>query len=125
MEKRRILVVDDEVGFTNLLKLNLERDRRFEVRIENDPNRVIETAREFRPELVLLDIIMPGKDGGEVLAELQRETDLPDMRVIFLTATVSIKGVEARDGMIRGMPFIAKPVEPKKLIKRIEEELAS
>lgn len=119
------MVVDDEVGFTNLLKLNLERDGRFEVRIVNDPNCVIEAAREFQPELVLLDIIMPGKDGGEVLAELQREPGLPDMRVIFLTATVSIKGVEARDGFIKGMSFIAKPVEPKKLIKRIEEELAS
>jgi len=123
MAKRRILVVDDEVGFTHLLKLNLDKDGRYEVRIENQGAKAVETAREFLPDLILLDIIMPEKDGGEVLAELQQEPSLKNVRVLFLTATVSIKGVEERNGTIRGMPFVAKPVEPKKLIKRIEEIL--
>jgi CheY-like chemotaxis protein len=125
MAKKRILVVDDEVGFTNLLRLNLEKDGRYEVRIENQGAKAVDAAREFQPDLVLLDIIMPEKDSGEVLADLQREPSLKDLRVLFLTATVSIKGVAQRDGTIRGMPFVAKPVEPKKLIRRIEEELNS
>ncbi len=116
-------MVDDEVGFTHLVKLNLEKDGRYEVRIENHGAKAAETAREFLPDLILLDIIMPDKDGGEVLAELQQEASLRGTRIMFLTATVSIKGVEEHNGTIRGMPFIAKPVEPKKLIKRIEEVL--
>ncbi|MBM3862131.1 MAG: response regulator [Verrucomicrobia bacterium] len=125
MAKRRILVVDDEVGFTKLLKLNLEKDGQYEVRIENDGVKAVDSAREFQPDLILLDIIMPEKDGGEVLADLQREPSLKNVRVLFLTATVSIKGVEQRDGTIRGMPFVGKPVEPKRLVKRIEEILNS
>ena len=123
MEKRRILLVDDEVGFTNLARLNLEKSGRYDVRVVNDPMLAVDAAREFNPELILLDIVMPGKDGGEVLAELEQEPSLRTVPVVFLTATVSIRGVEARNGLIRGMPFIAKPVDAKTLIRRIEEEL--
>ncbi len=123
MDKKRILLVDDEVGFTNLVKLNLEKSGRYEVRIENDPTNALVAAREFKPDLVLLDIVMPGKDGGEVLSEMEQEPVLNDVPVVFLTATISLKGVESRDGLIRGMSFIAKPVDPKTLMRRIEEEL--
>jgi len=123
MDKKRILVVDDEVGFTTLVKLNLERTGRFDVRVENAGSRALDAAREFKPDLIVLDVVMPDKDGGEVLAELQREPSLRNVFVLFLTATLSIKGVEEHDGNIRGMPVLAKPVEPKKLIKRIEELL--
>lgn len=123
MDKRKILVIDDEPGFTNLLKLNLEKTGRYEVRVVNDPTQSIQAAQEFLPDLILLDIVMPGKDGGEVLAELQQEPGLRGVPVIFLTATVTIKGVEERGGFIRNMPFIAKPVDPKSLMRRIEEEL--
>lgn len=123
MDKKRILLVDDEVGFTNLVKLNLEKSGRYEVHIENDGVNATTAAREFKPDLVLLDIVMPGKDGGEVLAEMEQEPALNDVPVVFLTATISLKGVEARNGLIRGMPFIAKPVDPKTLMRRIEEEL--
>ena len=123
MEKKRILVVDDEVGFTNLVKLNLERTGNFDVRVENSGIRAVETAREFKPDLILLDIVMPDKDGGEVLADLQKEPSMKNVFVIFITATLSIKGVEAHDGVIRGIPVLAKPLEPKKLIKRINQLL--
>ncbi len=123
MDKRKILVIDDEEGFTRLVKLNLEKTGRFEVRVENDALTSLQTARDFQPDLILLDIVMPGKDGGEVLAELQQDPVLKDVPVIFLTATVTLKGVEAQGGFIRDMPFLAKPVDPKTLVRRIEEEL--
>ena len=122
MEPRRVLVVDDEVAFTNLVKLNLEKTGRFTVREVNDPLAALAAAREFRPQIMLLDVIMPGRDGGQVLAEL-RANEFTHLPVIFVTATMTQRGLQQRDNEIDGVPFVAKPVEPKKLIKRIEEVL--
>jgi CheY-like chemotaxis protein len=121
MDTRRILLVDDEVGFTNLVKMNLEKTGHYEVRVENSGMNAARAASEFNPHLVLLDIVMPGKDGGEVLAELEHEPSMAEVPVVFLTATISLKGVEAQKGLIRGMPFMAKPVDTKTLIKCIEQ----
>ena len=66
---------------------------------------------------------MPGKDGGQVLAEL-RAAEFAELPVIFVTATITQRGLDERDGQINGVPFIAKPVEPKKLIKQITSVLA-
>ena len=122
MEPRRVLVVDDEVAFTNLVKLNLEKTGRFTVHEVNDPTAALAAAREFRPQIMLLDVIMPGRDGGQVLAEL-RANEFTHLPVIFVTATLTQRGLQQRDNEIDGVPFVAKPVEPKKLIKRIEEVL--
>lgn len=120
MEPRRVLMVDDEVGFTNLAKMSLEKTGKYAVRVENAGEKAVAAAREFRPELILLDIVMPGKDGGEVLAELQATPETQGIPVAFLTATVSIKGVADRKNKIGGLPFIAKPVSPKELMDEIE-----
>src|SRR2546423_5120830 len=69
MSKRRILVVDDETSITRLLKLNLEQTGSYEVREENLGARVLEAAREFKPDLVLLDVMMPRSE--EHTSELQ------------------------------------------------------
>ena len=61
---RKILLVDDEAGFTQLLKMNLEKSGDFEVTIENDSTKAIATARSFQPDVVLLDVVMPGMDGA-------------------------------------------------------------
>ena len=121
MEVKRVLVVDDEVMFTNLVKLNLEKTGRFTVREVNDPAAALAAAREFKPDLALLDVIMPGRDGGQVLAELR--TEFAGLPVIFVTATMTQRGLHERDDQINNVPFVAKPVDPKKLIKRIEEVL--
>ena len=121
MEVKRVLIVDDEAMFTDLVKLNLEKTERFTVRVVNDPAEALTAAREFKPDIALLDVIMPGKDGGQVLAELRAE--FAGLPVIFVTATITQRGLHQRDDKINGMPFVAKPVEPKKLIKRIDEEL--
>ena len=124
MDQKRILVVDDEPGITTLVKLNLEKTGRYEVETRNDPDAAVAAARDFKPDLILLDIVMPGKDGGELLAELQADDELKNTPVMFLTATLTDRGVDARQGTIKGFPFIAKPVEPKNLMKRIDQVLA-
>lgn len=124
MEPRRVLVVDDEAAFTNLVKLNLEKTGRYAVCEVNDPAAALVAAREFHPQLLLLDVIMPGRDGGQVLAEF-RASEFVHLPVVFVTATMTQHGLQQRDNEIDGVPFIAKPVDPKKLIKRIDEVLGN
>jgi len=87
--KKRILVVDDEPDFTSMLRLTLESHGYFEVREENDADRARAAVREFDPDVVLLDIMMPGMEGSEVAAALKADPVTRDVPVIFLTALVS------------------------------------
>ena len=59
---RKILLVDDEAGFTELLKMNLERAGGYEVRIENESTKALAAVRSFMPDAILLDVVMPGMD---------------------------------------------------------------
>jgi CheY-like chemotaxis protein len=86
MAKKRVLLVDDEKSFTNLLKLNLEDTGNYEVRVENWAEDALKAAREFKPDIVLLDIIMPRMPGGNVAMQLKEDPALKDTPVIFLTA---------------------------------------
>jgi two-component system OmpR family response regulator len=121
MEKKRILIIDDEPGFTRMVKLNLEKTGFFEVREENKATYAIPAAREFKPDLILLDVIMPTMDGGDVAAHIKADRHLRDIPVVFLTATVSQR--EAGDDGMKsgGALFLAKPVSVETLIKCINE----
>ena len=78
MEKKRILIIDDEASFTRMVKLNLEKTGAFEVREENLALEAVATARAFKPDLILLDVIMPTMDGGDVAAQIQKDRVLRD-----------------------------------------------
>ena len=123
-EKKRVLIIDDESGFTRLLKLTLERTKKYTVREQNDATKALETAREFQPDLILLDIVMPKADGGDVAREITADPRLKKTKIVFLTAIVSKK--EAVSGnRIGGFPFMAKPVSLDALVKCIEENLGA
>jgi CheY-like chemotaxis protein len=120
MDKKRILVVDDESGFTKLLKLTLEKTGDYVVLEENTGVAALGVARDFRPDLVLLDIIMPKADGGEIAARFKADPVLKDTPIVFLTAIVSKR--EAKSvGHIDGLPFISKPVSLEELKGCIEK----
>jgi CheY-like chemotaxis protein len=123
MKKQRILIVDDERGFTDMLGLNLESTGRFEIRVENSPTKTIETALRFRPDLILLDVIMPYAEGPDVAAELKASAELKRIPVIFLTATVTKEEVDSQDGMIGGHFFVAKPSSVEYLLSTIDKVL--
>ena len=110
-EKKRILVVDDEASITRLLKLNLEQTNEYEVRPENDALAAVAAAEEFKPHLILLDVMMPGLDGGELAARFQANPKLKSVPIVFLTAAATKGEVYARGGKVGGLPFLAKPVE--------------
>lgn len=120
--KKRILVIDDEVSFARMVKLNLEKSG-FEVRVENHAMFAVAAAREFLPDLILLDVIMPTMDGGDVSKQIKRDKNLKNTPIIFLTATVSKR--EAGEGGLNsgGELFLAKPVSVERLVHCINDQL--
>jgi len=121
-EKRRILIVDNDRESTHVVKILLGRTGRYLVLEENDATKAHQSARNFRPDVILLDIVMPETDGGEVAAQIQADPDLQRTPIIFLTALVT--KAEAKAGLrIQGHPFLAKPISVPELIKGIEENL--
>ena len=123
MANKRIMLIDDEVGFTSLVKLNLERTGHFAVCVVNNPLAALATARTFMPHLILLDVMMPDKTGGELLAEIEGDAQLKDVPVMFLTASTVGQVARAQHTAAHGRPVIAKPVDPKELIRHIDEVL--
>lgn len=123
---RRILVVDDEVGFTKLLKMNLEKTGEYEVRVENESTKALNAVQEFLPDLVLLDIVMPGMDGGDVAAQLQDDPMLSNIPIIMMTALVSQEET-SQDAVAQAgaMNVLPKPVNMDVLIRCIEEAFPS
>ena len=121
-EKRRILIVDDDANSTHLVKILLERSGPYLVLEENDPTKADQTAHNFKPDVILLDIIMPKMDGGELATQIEADRELHDTPIIFLTALVSHG--EAKGGLhIQGHPMVAKPISIPELIDAIEKHL--
>lgn len=118
MNPKRVLIVDDESGFTRLLKLTLQKTGDFIVREENDGTQAWLAAREFEPDIIFLDVVMPKIDGGDVAQQIRSDPKLAAVPIIFLTAIVSAKegGQE-----IGGYPFLAKPVTVDAIVKAIHE----
>lgn len=84
-----MLVADDDIPLAESMKLNLEDTGNFEVRVETQSTAALATARDFQPEVILLDIVMPGLDGGDVTALLQADPLLCDVPIIIVTALVA------------------------------------
>ncbi len=121
--KKRILVVDDEPALTRMVKLVLEKTGKYEVRTENEGAKAIPAAREFEPDLIFLDVMMPDMGGDEVSSLLKEDEKLSKIPFIFMTAIVTRDEVEATGSNIGGNEFIAKPVKPDELLATIESRL--
>src|SRR6266403_4493704 len=121
-EKRRILIVDDDPDSTHLVKILLEKTGNYVVLEENDADQAHQSARNFRPDAILLDIMMPKTDGGEVAAQIEADPELRNTPIIFLTALVTEP--ETKAGLrIEGHRSLAKPINIPQLIDQIEESL--
>lgn len=123
MNKKRILIIDDEEGFTRMLKLNLEQTGRYDARVVNWPEKALGVAREFRPDLVLLDVLMPRMVGGDVAAQLRADAHLQNVPIIFFTAAVRKSVIEEHGGVVAGTPIIAKPASFEEVIACMEKHL--
>ena len=114
----KILIVDDEPSITNLVSAYLKRER-YEVFVASDGNAGLKAARTFKPDLIILDIMLPGMDGIELLARLRRESDV---YVIMLTAkteeTDKIIGLS-----VGADDYVTKPFSPRELVARVKAAL--
>ncbi len=125
MSRARILIVDDEVGSSRLLKANLELTGRYDVRVENRPENAVSVARQFRPHVALLDVIMPRISGPTLAAALRADPELKVVRVVFLTAAAPpLVNAEMADGL-QGFPCISKPASVEVILSHIENNLPS
>jgi two-component system phosphate regulon response regulator PhoB len=119
--KPSVLIVEDETGLVELLRYNLERSG-FEVAVANDGEEAMTAIAEHRPDLVLLDWMLPLMSGIEVCRQIRRQNDTANLPIIMLTA----RGEEG--DRIRGLDagaddYVAKPFSPTELISRIRAVL--
>ena len=121
MAKKRILVVDDEESIGNTLKAALEKTGRYEVKVETKGANALEATRSFRPDIVLLDVMMPDADGGEVACRIKADSAVKDTPIVFLTAAITKKEAASQASNIGDYPFIAKPVSVEEIIDHIEK----
>jgi CheY-like chemotaxis protein len=124
-DKKRIMVVDDEPSITRLLKLNLEQTGRYEVCGINNAALALSAAREFQPDLILLDVMMPHVSGDELANQLQASPRLKNTPIVYLTALATPGEVSSHGGLIGGLPFLAKPVDLPEVIGCIEKHLGA
>ena len=124
MNNQRILVVDDEPNVSGLVRLYLEKTRRFDVRVENRSAQAASAAREFRPDMILLDVDMPGKDGGQVAQEIEADPVLQAVPIVFLTSLVSSAEAGACVKVRSGQRFLAKTASAKVIVEAVDNVLA-
>ncbi|MCC5941267.1 MAG: response regulator transcription factor [Balneolaceae bacterium] len=121
MPKQTILVVDDEQDLLDLIEYNLRKEGFDVLRAENGLDGIA-MAREYKPNLVLLDIMMPQMDGIEVCDRMRDDSELKNIPIIFLTARSDEK--TEVEGLNKGADdFITKPISTTKLISRIKAVL--
>ena len=124
--KAKILLVDDDEDFVEATKLVLE-SKPYEVIVAYDGDEGLAKARKEKPDLIILDVIMPVKDGFSAAEQLKKDTELQKIPVIMLTS-FAIKGGETSLSISQGLTldtedYVDKPVSPQELLKRVERLL--
>jgi CheY-like chemotaxis protein len=121
MHKGRILIVDDDPNLSRLLAVILDRVGGYTLCEENRPSAAFKTAKAFQPNLILMDVDMPGKNGGEVASDFRKDPVLARTPIIFVTSLVS----RSEAGHYNGKRFMSKPVDPHVLLETVREVLGS
>lgn len=125
MKKRKILIVDDDAFMARMLKSRLQQTEIYEVGIETNAIDAVNSIRVFMPEIVILDIMMPGV-GGEIIAdEVLNDEKLSHIKIVFLTGLITKDEVQSKEHNFSGRTMLAKPVDIDVLLTCIEEQLNS
>lgn len=114
---RKLLIVDDEEGIRSLVRMTLESDR-YEILEAVEGSEAIELARAHRPDLVLLDIMLPDQSGIEILRELKKDPRTAGATVVMLTAKA--QGSDISDAEEAGADgYFTKPFSPIALLTKV------
>lgn len=115
MFKKKILIIDDEPDFSEMIQMRLEANG-YEIITAYNGDDGIKRARDEKPNLILLDVMMPGKDGFATLKELRRIPETHDINVVMLTAKGETKSImSAQD--IGASDYLIKPCESADLLE--------
>jgi len=118
-----VLVIDDSAEVGDTLKLNLEHGGGFTVLTAQDGKSGIHLAQKVVPDIIVLDVMMPGMSGGQVAEALREYNSTRYIPIIFLTGMITKAELEAQGGEIGGELFLAKPVSSEELALTIHSVL--
>jgi DNA-binding response OmpR family regulator len=119
--RRRVLLVDDDPVIVRLLEVNFRLDG-FEVEGASRGEEAIDRAREWRPDAIVLDVMMPGLDGYEVCARIRDDPELSEVPVVFLTARAQDEDV-ARGYALGVVEYVTKPFDPEALVATVRRSI--
>lgn len=117
----RVLLVDDEEYVVDALKLLLERAMLCQVFTANSGKAALRLAQSQKPDVILLDVMMPGMSGGEVAEALQESTATSNIPVIFLTGLLGKSELPGHRSTIGGKIYVSKPAPLDAIIQAITE----
>lgn len=114
---KKILVVDDEPAIARLVRMSLDMEG-FEVREAKDGEQALDMLAEWMPDLVVLDVMMPGMTGYDVCARLKKDSRALAVKVVFLTARGNLR--DAQTGFeAGGDDYVVKPFDPDELLAKV------
>jgi CheY-like chemotaxis protein len=119
MHTTRVLIVDDDAAAADLLARRLRRRSPFHLREETDITQAVETARRYRPDLILVDVDRPWKDDCDVERELKFDTVLRGVPMVRISALDS----EEQRALCDGVSFLAKPIDEDQMIQVVIRSL--
>lgn len=123
-DKKRILIIEDELYFARLVKMNLESTGRFDVYIESDGESGLDKVKNEKPDLVILDLLLPGLPGEQVCKEIRSDSDISSTPIVMLTAKT--RDAERVVGMVIGADaYLTKPAEFTTILKEIDKVISS
>jgi CheY-like chemotaxis protein len=119
--KKRLLTVDDDPKITAVIRFFLEKTGRYVVEIENRPGHAVEIAREVRPDLILLDLNMPGQDGEDLAAEIHQDPEMSGTPILFITGQMSASEAARVEKTSPGLHLLTKPFTAQQLVEKVDQ----
>lgn len=121
--RKKILIIDDEADICEFSKRILERTGDYEVLTTQDSQDGLFIAKDKKPDLILLDINMPKRDGGEVAQTLSESSSMRSIPIVFITALMKKEELD-QEGKINKYFFLPKPISPEELVGKVGQILA-
>ena len=126
MHMKKILIVDDDVRILNTTRKLLEATGAYEVLTEDSSRRAVAAATTFQPDLVILDVMMPGMDGGDVASALRAQPATRNIPILFQTSLLSKSDATALQARPKdAAQYLAKSTDPQELCRRVAELLSA